>query len=271
LLLMAGSRVVDLRSDKEPDQPVRFVRPHVSILATLRWLADQPAVSTMIFVGVLSGVANIVLQTLAPRYVVAALHVDAANAVYVFAPSGAGLLLAIAAGPSLMRWMGERITALFGFAITTSLLLLVGLVDRVTDVIDPVSPVRIVELIGVELSPGVRTAALLAMPLGFGVTLTTTSVQTYINRRVPLAYQGRAFALQGMLKNGVTIVPLLALGAMASAFGVQRILIASPFVLIVLAYLLVQTSLRFSGRANPGRLHVLQSYWHESKTEPAPG
>ena len=39
----------------------------------------------------------------------------------------------------------------------------------------------------------------LAMPLGFGVSLTATAVQTYINRRVPLRLQGRAFALQSTL------------------------------------------------------------------------
>jgi hypothetical protein len=262
LLLLAGTRVFDLRGD-EPEPRVRFARPRISIVATLRWLAEQPAVSTMIFVGVLSGVANIVLQTLAPSYVVAALHVDAANAVYVFAPSGAGLLLALAVAPTLMKLWGERITALLGFAVTASLLLLLGTVGNVADIVDPFNPVRPLELIGVHLGVRLRTAALLAMPLGFGVTVTTTSVQTYINRRVPHALQGRAFALQATLKNGIAIVPLLALGAVASTFGVQRVLVASPLVLLVLAYLLVQTSLRFARRAPPSNLEVVSTYWHE--------
>jgi hypothetical protein len=263
LLLLAGTRVFDLRGD-EPERPSKFVRPHVSVVATVRWLADQPAVSTMIFVAVLSGMANIVLQTLAPSYVVAALHVDAANAVYVFAPSGAGLLLALVVAPTLMKLWGERITALTGFAITASLLLLLGMVGNVSHVIDPVNPVRPLELIGVELGVRLRTAALLAFPLGFGVTVTTTSVQTYLNRRVPHALQGRAFALQGSLKNGIAIVPLLALGAVASSFGVQHVLLASPLVLLALAYLLVQTSFRFAGRAHPRNLEVVSTYWHET-------
>ncbi len=265
LLVLASTRVFDLRGN-EPEQSTRFVRPNISVTATLRWLAEQPAVSTMIFVGVLSGIANIVLQTLAPSFVISTLHVDPSNAVYVFAPSGAGLLLALSIAPTLMRRWGERLTALTGFVITSSILLLLGVIGDVSNIIDPINAVRALSLAGVHISPELRTAAALAVPLGFGVTLTTTAVQTYVNRRVPLAFQGRAFALQSTLKNGLAIIPLLSLGAIASKYGVQPILIAAPFVLLALAYLLVQISIRFAGFAHPSRLEVMSSYWHE----PAP-
>lgn len=265
LLLLASSRVFDL-STGEPQGKINW-RPNVRAVATLQWLARQPAVSTMIFVGVLSGTAHIVLQTLAPRYVVATLHVDAANAVYVFAPSAVGLLAALAAGPSLMKRRGERVAALVGFLVTCGALVLLGRIGDVASVVDPVNPLRALELVGIDLSTRLRTAALLALPLGFGVALTTTSVQTYVNRRVPLGHQGRAFALQGTLKNGIAIVPLLTLGGAASAFGVEDVLIVSPFVLLALAYLLVQLSIRFAGLAPPSNLEVLSSYWQESAAD----
>jgi hypothetical protein len=264
LLIMAGTRVIDLRGD-EPDRPIRFVRPNVNVLLALRWLAQQRSVSTMIFVGVLSSVASIVLQTLAPNYVIATLHVDPANAVYVFAPSSAGLLVALAMAPTLMERWGERLTALSGFAVTGLVLLLLGFIDNIATGFDAVNPIRLATLFGVHMNAELRTASLLAVPLGLGATLTTTAVQTYVNRRVPLALQGRAFALQASLKNALAIVPLLALGAVASEYGVQKILVAAPFVLLAIAYLLVRVSIRFAGYSHPSRLDVWQSYWTEPR------
>jgi MFS family permease len=270
LLILAGTRVFDLSTDEQP-KPIDWRRPNINVTETVRWLARQPAVTTMVIVGVVSGTANIVLQTLAPRYVVSALHVDASNAVYVFAPSAVGLIAALAAAPSLMRRWGERLTALGGFATTAVALLLLGLVDDIAPLVDPFNPLRIINLFGAPLSEELRTAALLALPLGFGVSLTTTSVQTYINRRVPLEYQGRAFALQSTTKNAVAIIPLLTLGAAAAAFGVQQVLLVSPFVLLGLAYGLVQLSYWFAGAAPPSRLEVVSSFWEpDADIEPEP-
>jgi hypothetical protein len=267
LLLLAATRVFDLASSEAPAR-IRLVRPSRRLLPTLSMLAQQPAVTTMILVAVLSGTANIVLQTLAPRYVVAALHVDAANAVYVFAPSAAGLILALAAGPKIMTLIGERLTALLGFLVTATILLLLGLISHITPAVDSLNPLRALTPLGIDMSQPLRTAALLAVPLGFSITLTTTSVQTYINRRVPLSFQGRTFALQGALKNGIAIVPLLSLGAAASAFGVESVLIAAPIVLLVLAYALVQLSIGFAGLSPAANLEVLSTFWHETPVEP---
>ena len=104
-------------------------------------------------------------------------------------------------------------------------------------------------------------------PLGFGIALTSTSVQTYINRRVPHGFQGRAFALQSSLKNGAAIVPLLTLGAAASAFGVESVLIAAPFVLLAVAYGLIQLSRYFGGQAPSFGIDVLASFWEEPAPE----
>ena len=98
----------------------------------------------------------------------------------------------------------------------------------------------------------------------FGLALTSISVQTYINRRVPVSYQGRAFALQSVLKNGSAIVPLLTLGLAATVLSVRTVLILSPFVLLAIAVALVRLSVSFGGDASTRRLAVLSSYWEES-------
>lgn len=268
LLLLAASRIFDLPTE-ERRREIRWHLPRARVRAAVQWLARERAVGTMVLVGVLAGTANVVVQTLAPRYVQSALDTDAADTVYVFAPSALGLALALASAPALMRRWGERLAALAGVFVTTASLVLLGLVGPLTDIVDPVNPIRLLEVAGIGLGERLRTASLLALPIGFGVALAATSVQTYINRRVPLSIQGRTFAMQSSLRNGAAIVPLLTLGAAASAFGVERVLLASPGVLLVLAVALVALSLRFAGRAPPGRLEVLRSFWEEP--DPAPG
>jgi hypothetical protein len=81
---------------------------------------------------------------------------------------------------------------------------------------------------------------------------------------VPLAYQGRAFALQSVLKNGTAIVPLLTLGGLASIVGVETVLIFAPIALVLAAFALVELSVMFGGAAPARRLDVLASFWEES-------
>jgi MFS family permease len=265
LLLLAASRVIDLgRHDKETNSRFTFelLRQKVSVRDTIRWLARQPAVATMVVVAVLAGTAQVVLQTLAPRYVQSVLNVDPADAVYVFAPSAAGLILALFLTPRLVKARGERWTALLGFSLVTLALFGLGWVRHLT-FIDTVNPINALSLLGLELELRLRTAALLALPLGCGVSLTATSVQTYINRRVPLAHQGRTFALQSALKNGTAILPLTVLGAAATEFGVETVLLASPFILLALAYGLILLSHHFGDQSPRGRLDVLSSFWDE--------
>jgi hypothetical protein len=272
LLLLAASRVFDLprhESETESRLRVEHFRHRVSARAAIEWLAKQPAVATMVFVAVIAGTAQVVIQTLAPRYVHDVLQVDPADAVYVFAPSALGLALALLATPYLIRIRGERTTALTGFVLFTGALCCLGLVGPLS-FLDPVSPLRLLSLFGVDLSERLRTAALLALlalPLGFGMALTTTSVHTYVNRRVPLSHQGRTFALQSTLKNGTAIIPLTTLAAAAGVFGVEQVLLASPFVLLALAAGLIQLSRHFGGPEPRGRLDVLSSFWEEPAPE----
>jgi MFS family permease len=184
--------------------------------------------------------------------------------VYVFAPTAVGLLAALAVTPFLVRRFRERIVALAGFVVVATTLCLLGFLPDIAGAVDAVNPMRLAGLLGIDLSERLRTAGLLAAFIGFGLSMTTTSVQTYINRRVPLHLQGRAFALQSTLKNGGAIIPLLTLGAAASYFGVENVLIFSPFVLLILAASLVRLSYALGGRAPASRLDVLASFWQES-------
>jgi MFS family permease len=268
MLLLASGRIWQVRSERDM-KATGYHRPTLNVREILGWLADEPAVATMMMVGILAGTATVVLQTLAPRYVQSVLSLDPAEAVYVFAPTSVGLVIALAGTPALMRRFGERRTALFGFLITATSLFLLGMVrHHLVVVVDPVNPFRLLGVAGLNLGGPLRTASFLVMPLGFGVAATTMSVQTFINRRVPLAHQGRMFALQSTIKNGVTIIPLVTLGVIASVAGVDTVLLASPLLLFGLAFVLVVVSERFSGHAPAGKLEVFESFWRDPKAPP---
>lgn len=264
-LLLAANRVFDLPASGEalprqgPDASLSGQNP----MAMVRWLSERPTVATMLLVAVLAGTAQVVIQTLAPRFVVEVLETDAANSVYVFAPSAAGFVLALSITPILIRLVGERSTALGGFAIASSSLLLLGLIDVVAPIIAPVNPLRLPGLLGAELGERLQAASVLALPLGVGLALSSTAVLTYINRRVPLTLQGRTFAFQSSLKNAVAIAPLLGLGGIASLVGVKPVLIATPFVLLGLAYWLLQLTRLYSEQDQRLNLDIMSAFWDE--------
>lgn len=262
-LLLAASRVFDLPVGDKKDWKLTLQPPQVRALGIIRWMARHPAVGTMVVVSVLAATVNVVLQTLAPQYVESVLDSDAANTAYVFAPSALGVVLALIAAPGMIAQMGERTPALLGLLLASICLFCLGIVDDVGRVIDQVNFVRLVGATGLDLSRKLRTAALLAMPLAFGVSLTAAAVQTYINRQVPLYLQGRTFAFQGAVRNGAAIAPLITMGALASLVGADVVLLASPFLLLIVGYALVFLSYRLSGVEAPSRLDVVGSFWEE--------
>src|SRR5207249_12121175 len=111
-------------------------------------------------------------------------------------------------------------------------LILHGLVGDVADIIEHYDLMRITEYIGIDINELVRAARLIALPLALGISMTVTSVQTYINRRVPLSDQGRVFSMQSALRNGAAIPPLITLGAVASLVGTDSVLLVSPLILL---------------------------------------
>lgn len=267
LMLAAASRVFDLPVGDRSWQ-MRLPPMRGRLTRAVRWLVRHPAVGTMIVFAVLAGTVNVVLVTLAPRYTVAVLQTDAANTAYVFAPSAIGVGFALMTAPVLIRRVGERITAIGALFVASSSLFLLGAIGTVADLVDPVNPLHATGLLGLDMNERVRTAGLLAIPLAFGVTLTATAVQTYINRNVPITHQGRTFALQSTLRNGTAIFPLLTLGLAAGEFGADRVLLFSPLVLLAVAYALVMVSFRISGIQPPGRLEVMETFWEEPSRPP---
>ena len=92
------------------------------------------------------------------------------------------------------------------------------------------------------------TVMFLAVPIGFSFSVVQVAANTFLNARVPLGMQGRVFALQGAVKNATAIIPLLALGGLASWVGVRPVLVIAPLLILFLALYGASKSSYLAGR-----------------------
>ena len=108
-------------------------------------------------------------------------------------------------------------------------------------------------------------ASILALPLGFGITIATLAAQTYLNANVPEQMQGRVFGNYLVLRNGSAIVPLLAMGLVAEATGVQPVTALAPFILLALAVYAAHMHTRVVAAAG-GKSGIKPLMWHSLVT-----
>ena len=85
---------------------------------------------------------------------------------------------------------------------------------------------------------------------GLGITLAAAATQTYIGKYVPYTIHGRVFALLGVLKDGLAIPQLVAIGVITDLIGVATVLTVAPFGIIFIAGGLLLLSSRY-GRESP--------------------
>ncbi len=267
-LLLASIRVFSLPlrqhiSVREALSKVDLSEADLGVPVALRWLANHPAIGSMIVIGLVVSVLNTISATLGPSYVRDVLHADPTNTVYVFAPAGIGALAAMVIAPRLIDRLGERMPAAIGFLVATLSLFFMGAIDVVAPILAPVSALSLMDIVGVDLGDEIQAAGTISLFAGFATSLTAISVQTYINRRVPVLQQGRTFGLQNVLTDAAALVPLLALGGIAVQVGIEPILLVAPWVVLIGAYLLILLASHFAGREAPTGLEVVSTFWEE--------
>jgi len=252
--LLASTRVFDLAFEGERERldAAQLQHPEQSETGrALRWLVASPDVLWMLLLAAIASTVGVVLTILGPEYVSSVLQVDPANALYVFLPAAVGLVLALVAAPSLIHRLGERRVATLGFAAASVAISGLGLVDVLASLVDPVLVWR-----PRGLTEEVAAAGLLSLPLGVGTTLAAAATQTYVGRYVPVPIHGRAFALLGVLKDGLSVVPLLGFGWAAGVFGIQPVLVVAPIALFALAAMVAWWSSRLTGARPEGRERI---------------
>ena len=209
-----------------------------ALLEAWNWLAGDRAAFISMMLLVLASTANLVMVTLAPRFTSQVIGLSPEFAVFVFGPAVVGMLLGLALVPRLARRVRKRLLVTIGFLLMVVMLLLLGALDGVTALLRRTDPLSLYSGL-LTLGPlghadgRLAVALVLAVPIGFAFSMVQVAAQTLLHERVPLEMHGRVFALQGAVKNAAAVVPLLALGGLASLVGDVRPVIAVTALLIL--------------------------------------
>ena len=173
----------------------------------------------------IGAILGLVVATLVPGFAERLLHVHAEDAVFVMAPAGIGMV----AGTALLNRWGERLekhflTNLGLFTVAACLFLTGGLAFVTAWLTQATPPLIEMPTLG-EVSVLVPPIMLLALIAGFGFVAIMVPAQTFLQERAPVKLRGRVFAVQLMLSNFASILPLLLLGGLADLIGVDRTLL----------------------------------------------
>src|SRR5207248_8066339 len=173
----------------------------------------------------IGAILGLVVATLVPGFAERLLDVRAEDAVFVMAPAGVGMV----AGTALLNRWGERFDKHFLsivglFTVATCLGATGGLAFLVAWWTGGNPPLISFPTLGdvSVLVPGIMALALVA---GLGFVAIMVPAQTFLQERAPVDLRGRVFAVQLMLSNFASIVPLLLLGGLADLIGADKTLV----------------------------------------------
>jgi hypothetical protein len=172
----------------------------------------------------IGAILGLVVATLVPGFAERLLHVRTEDAVFVMAPAGIGMVAGTAA---LNRW-GDHVEKHFltnvGLLVVAVCLGVTGGVAYVVDWLTDGEP-PLIGLAGLgQVSVVVPVVMGLALVAGLGFVAIMVPAQTFLQERAPVELRGRVFAVQLMLSNFASIVPLLLLGGLADVIGVDTTL-----------------------------------------------
>ncbi len=219
---------------------------------TARWLFTHKGVGSIMLAGSLVLGIFDAIASIMPVYLRDVLHISPVYTVYVMAPGAIGFVIGTMVGPLLINRIGER--AIASAALMSMMAGCVGfyLIDLVTPVLSPLSPLIILEWIfSHPIAEDVKAASVLSIPLALGSTMGGAAVQVYVNRRVPLSQQGSTFGRQELLDNSIALSMVLLFGVVATMVGPRIVFVVAPAIVFAIVVLFAQYSYRHVGEVEP--------------------
>jgi Na+/melibiose symporter-like transporter len=196
---------------------------------------DRTAYMGMILL-VLGSTSLLVTVSLAPRFADQVLGISTENAVYVFAPSVAGVVVGLRVVDWLTHQVSKSSVVTAGFILVVLSMVDMAMVPQSARLLENQNPLGL-------FSPGpfgttaarVMVTLVFAGMVGFAYSVVNVAGRSLLNERVPLPMQGRVFAAQTVLSNLASIVPLILAGALADWLGVSPVLFAVAVGVLVVA------------------------------------
>lgn len=236
------------RSLRQSISAVNWKPRALSLGYNAEWIMAHRPVASMLLVGILCAALFEGLNSLLPVYVREVLNEDPANSIYIFAPAGIGYLIGAVGGPRLIHRFGERRLAVISLIFMVVGAFLLGMIDLVAPFFARFSPLRILELFGMQFSDLVLAAGVIVIPANFGSTAASQTVQVYINRHVPVVEQGGIFGLQQVQQNAFNLASVFLLGVVATITGPEYVFFVAPLVVGAAVLMMVRYSFRRAGQ-----------------------
>ena len=275
LFLFASIRALRIPEERRRTAKTEAERPRIGGFREAgAWMLAHQAVATMILVGAAVTVLSRIFDSLQPIYVRSVLGADPTYAIYIFAPGAIGALIGQLSSPILIRWPGERVLAVISLAVFSGAMVLFGLINVVASALARFSPLRLLSVVDIHLSDQILAAGMIAILVEFAQAGAATSVQTYVNRRVPLDVQGTTFGVQAFVTNAIGFTGTLAVGALATVFGTRAIFLLVPPLLAATLIWLIRLSFRSRDEPVPTPRQALATLWNEQQdtnSSDAPG
>jgi hypothetical protein len=185
----------------------------------------------------LTTVATVVmiLAMLVPGYAARVLGMQPENAAIVFAPAGAGMLLATGLTSRWGHLLRRRNAAPVALVLVGLAFAGMGWISQ--DYQRLMQPIlRVYPRAAFSL-----TSMTMALGLVLGLCLATVNIlaQTSLQQESPAYIRGRVFALLFMLSNLVGIPPMLGLGGIADTIGIPRVMVIVGLGTVVMAWVTV--------------------------------
>ncbi len=183
---------------------------------------------------IVSSTLVLLFAILIPRYMTEVLDVPPDNAAFVFAPTGIGALVGLRLLPIVARRSKNRVVAI-GLAGIAVCLVLLALVSPIADFWDGApGALDVARLLRVSVLQGF--VMLFAFPMGLSYALLNAPAQTVLHERAPPEMRGRIFATQVVSANFISLIPLLAIGAITDLVKVTVVLLLLAALVWVVAY-----------------------------------
>ncbi len=199
-------------------------------LDAVRWLFSEKDTLLMLLLAAMASTVGVVLTILGPKYVISALGVPPEYAFYVFAPASLGVIAGMLIAPKLIHAFSENSVGMLGFLLVALGVSSLGQIEGANNL------AQLFLIVDIPLiNDQTETAGALSLFIGLGITLAAAATQTYIGKFVPIVIHGRIFALLGVLKDGLAIPQLIAIGILANFIGVENVLTFAPIAILVVA------------------------------------
>lgn len=245
---------------------VDWVASVPTLRRTAEWVSANRQVGAMILVGSMVVALFDGMNTLVPVYLRDVLQTSPTNAALILAPGGIGFFVGTALGPWWMNRRGERAVGVAALSILSLGFVLFGVIDVVAPYLAPISPLRVLERFGFDLTPEIEAAGLISILTAFGSTGAGAAVQTYVNRYVLLARQATTFGMQEVLDNTLTVFAMLTFGGLATSFGPRVVFLIAPPLLVLVVVGLIRVGFRITAQDAPQTRAILRAL-----LTPAPG